>query len=129
MVESMNVMKINLLPSGQIHRRRAPGSTIVEVKQALPFFRSHSGMYVHRIRSGAIHFWCGVYSHTSFSMWCGVNLFSSKKHPRSKLMVEPESDAILCATCEGRAIGAGQTDSHQICGRFVKFSPRLHSSP
>lgn len=35
----------------------------------------------------------------------------------------PEGE-VLCATCEGRAIGAGQDDSHQINGRMVRFAPR-----
>lgn len=36
----------------------------------------------------------------------------------------PPDRAIHCATCEGRAIGAGKDGARIIAGRTVLFSPR-----
>ncbi len=82
------------------------------------------GNYVHRIRSAVHHIWREGYSHTNFDLWCGMTGFSSNKH-HSRLFEDPPPEYPICATCEGRAIGAGQTESRMICGRLVKFSPRL----
>lgn len=40
------------------------------------------------------------------------------------LAIVPENE-VLCATCEGRAIGAGQTESRLINGHMVKYAPRI----
>ncbi len=70
------------------------------------------------------YYWDGEYSHTCFALWCGMTGHSSERHHRNQLMATPDAKDIVCATCEGRAIGAGQAGSRQIAGQFVKFSPR-----
>lgn len=92
---------------------------------ALPFYKSKAGTYTHRVRSGEVHLWDGKPTHTTFSLWCGMSGSSGK----GTLMLEAESDAVVCATCEGRATGSGQLDSHVINGRFVRFSPRIAACP
>jgi hypothetical protein len=92
-----------------------------ELRKCLPFYKSHQGEYTHRVRAGTVHWWSGSYHHTSLQLWCGMGGFIG----RGELMHAPAVNATMCATCEGRAIGAGMTETHQIAGRFVKFSPRL----
>ncbi len=99
--------------------------------KSLPFYRSAQGTYVHRVRSGTVHFYDGVAQHTSFHLWCGmlgsvgITLPYPRHRPsRGDLFSDVPKTATLCATCEGRAVGAGQLGSRMICGRIVKFSPR-----
>lgn len=122
----------------QVKRRkpfewRAPGHREADLTRSLPFFQSGIGRYVHRVRFGKMYYRDGKLSHTAFTGWCGVTGFVSEKNRaqpwrdrgrNSDLFVDPPKSAVLCATCEGRAIGAGQTESRMICGRVVKFSPR-----
>jgi len=92
----------------------------VLLTKSLPFYKAHSGTYVHRVRSGELCLWDGKPRHTVFALWCGMSGNSNK----GRLMSEASTDAIICATCEGRATGAGQLGSHIINGRFGRFSPR-----
>ena len=72
-----------------------------------------------------MHYFNGNYSHTSFSAWCGQTGFHSKgRHGSLRLTDNPPDDLPLCATCEGRAIGAGQLGATVIAGRQVIFTPR-----
>lgn len=94
---------------------------------ALPFYRSKQGSYVHRVRSGTTHLYdkprgrWNKKGHISLTMWCGQIGFPGEK---GELLETPHESSIFCATCEGRAIGAGQVGSHMICGRIVKYTPR-----
>lgn len=103
---------------------------------SLPFYFGHSSRYVHRPRSGAMHFSDGRYTHTSLFFWCGGCGFPHGEgrlyRPKGQLLAEPPAGAVICATCEGRARGAGQLGTREICGREVRFSPRgrfLHLCP
>lgn len=98
----------------------------IHVTAALPFVQSSSGLYVHRVRSGMIHLWKGAYSHTTFQAWCGqiIGVGARRKSRGGSLLAEPPERGVFCATCEGRATGAGQLPTHRIAGRFVKFAPR-----
>jgi len=98
-----------------------PKSQQLPLTKALPFFRSKSGKYVHRVRSATSYWWETEYRHTAVKLWCNMTGFIGDK---GTLLEQPEVNDVICATCEGRAIGAGQTDSHMIAGRFVKFTPR-----
>lgn len=100
-------------------------SDTIPILKSLPFFRTHSGVYLHRVRSGRIYMREGQASHTAVKFWCGqTGFFSAKKHPRAQFFADVPDGEVICATCEGRAIGSGQLGSHQINGRIVKFSPR-----
>ncbi len=106
----------------------APGRILRPITFALPYFRTPYGTYIHRVRSGAMHEWDGELSHVHFRFWCGGAGFAQHRVGRKvrpgELFAQAPEGAILCATCEGRAIGAGMEGSHKINGRMVRFSPR-----
>jgi hypothetical protein len=106
---------------------RNPRSAMMTISRSLPFFQSGQGNYIHRIRSGRVHFWDNAAAHTTFELWCGQlgHTGNRSRCPPGRLMETTPPGATLCATCEGRAIGAGQLGSRMICGRIVKFSPRI----
>lgn len=92
------------------------------VTMALPFWKSNQGLLVHRVRSGHLHSHrYDASHHISLRMWCGMNGFPGKK---GNLYSESPENAIHCATCEGKAIGAGLDGARQINGRMVLFQPR-----
>jgi hypothetical protein len=102
----------------------------------LPFYRSDSGVIYHRVRSLTIHQLVSsegpVYSHTSVQFWCGNSGFIDRgcdlrrrRRSAGRLYETIDSSTPLCATCEGRAIGAGQIDSGKINGRPVIYRPRV----
>jgi len=91
----------------------------------LPFYKSRSGERVHRVRSGQALFTDGVYTHTSLSLWCGATGSIGNEGSRGYLSAEAPDNAVFCATCEGRAIGAGMDGTRYINGRFCLFSPRI----
>ena len=104
---------------------QAPGHKTAPLTQALPFYRCDVGRLVHRIRSGGVHIIEGKYTHTHFRFWCGNIGFSrGPKRPSVTLFAEAPYGAIFCATCEGKAIGAGCDGAREINGRHVLFSPR-----
>ena len=111
-----------------------PHISNISVSRCLPFYQGNPNSYVHRIRYGTIHNWQGEYSHTSFQFWCGGNGFL-RHHQRKAngsrgriigglIYAVPPDKTVSCATCEGRAIGAGLTESRMIAGRMLVFSPR-----
>lgn len=118
-----------------LERARVPNwkgpTTYFHIKRALPFVESFCGRYTHRVRSihilvhdaGAAQRILGQ-AHMSVHCWCGMSVLISEKrrHANNALVVEPSR--VLCATCEGRAIGAGQLGTPEIAGRPVMFSPR-----
>lgn len=105
---------------------RNPDSAEIPLKVAPPYFYSPSRR-VHRVRSAKLHYWLGNYRHTSLDFWCGGGGFLSndRKNQHNRLMEVPPENLIYCATCEGRAIGAGQDESRMLAGKFVVFSPRI----
>jgi hypothetical protein len=60
--------------------------------------------------------------HTSIGFWCGSSGFFGEGH--GKLYDEIPKGEVLCATCEGKAIGAGEDGARVINGRDVMYSPR-----
>lgn len=99
----------------------APGRPSKVVKMSLPYYQSNNGKYIHRVRSALNHWAGGKLSHTSVQFWCGNGGFLGDK---GKLLSKVPPDGILCATCEGRAIGAGLNGSRKINGRNVMYSPK-----
>ena len=105
------------------------GLKSIPVTFAYPYFRSGFGTYIHRVRTATTHVdkAKGQNSHVSLTAWCGCIGFL---HPTAKgksamQWSELPSDGIACATCEGRAIGAGMDGAREINGREVIFSPRI----
>lgn len=96
------------------------------ITHMLPYYISGRGKYYHRVRSAANHA-CGDkgYTHTSISFWCGNTGFIG--NGKGKLYKQIPEGGILCATCEGRAIGAGMDGAPVINGKEVCYSPRKES--
>ena len=102
---------------------RPPHFDSVAVKKSLPYAESSGGEYTHRVRSARLHWMSGYGSHMSISCWCGMSLLVGKRH-KGQFVAEPSFGRPMCATCEGRAIGAGVDGSHKINGRMARFQPR-----
>lgn len=108
-------------PVSILQQERERGMYSMPIKASLPFFRSFQGILIHRIRSGKVHYQDFKPSHTSFRFWCGNDGFAA----RGAMMDSLPSRAVLCATCEGRAIGAGLCGTREINGRKVLYRPRI----
>lgn len=111
----------------QLERHKPPSykSTAVRtiaVNRALPFVASDAGEYVHRVRSAVMYEVCGK-AHIAVSCWCGMTLLVSKRK-KGRMLKEPIEGRPMCATCEGRAIGAGVTGLRNINGLDVRHEPR-----
>ncbi len=91
------------------------------VSKALPFYKSRKGVYVHRVRSMNQYWRHGKYHHASIGFWCGNTGHLGEK---GVLLAKVPDGEVVCATCEGRAIGAGQDGARVINGQAVMFSPR-----
>lgn len=104
-----------------------PSISHIYVKMAPPFYYSPVRR-VHRVRSVTLHYWNGKFTHTSVILWCGAQGWLGKRKNNNKvpgtLTAEPPDHCDYCATCEGRAIGAGQLASRKINGRMVLFTPK-----
>lgn len=126
-------------PFGSVHGRER----IHTLTHSLPFYRAFMGQYIHRVRYGYLFVELpDSYNRTrySFTMWCGAHgsVHADPEKPRyhgrgqhrirgsggELFGVVPET-GVCCATCEGRVIGAGLTESRMIAGRMLVFSPRL----
>lgn len=102
------------------------------ISSALPFYQPEGCGYVHRVRSGVMIFrgpvGDGSFSHAAYNLWCGATALIGKSlrgnRRSAELVAEPSPARVICATCEARAIGAGQVGSPFIAGRPVRFSPR-----
>ena len=94
----------------------------IPVKASPPFVESKAGRYTHRVRSAAIHTSLGR-PHMGVKCWCGMVILISKRKP-NRMTNEPETGRPICATCEGRAIGAGQCGAREIAGREVMYQTR-----
>jgi hypothetical protein len=102
------------------------------VAKMLPFYEREGKGYVHRVRSATHHYDydTGELRHTSVSFWCGLGGFldpagregKTRRNP-AKVCSTPSPGRVVCATCEGRAIGAGQVEGNKIGDHFVKFRP------
>lgn len=107
-------------------RRRSKDPRETYAKRSLPFVESAGGKYTHRVRSVIIialdpSNWP---AHIAVRCWCGQSILISKKRHHAANRIVAEQSRVLCATCEGRAIGAGQLGAQEIGGRPVKFSPQ-----
>ena len=121
----MEGLKVKLV-KGKPSNWNAPGHREFHLSESIPFFRSSLGTYVHRVKTVKIHERDGKYTHTHVTYWCGNGgLVDGKHHRFAEAFAAPPDGAVCCGTCEGRAIGAGMTESRVIAGRFLKFQPHL----
>lgn len=116
-------------------RDSSTGLRTVQCLKALPFFRSHSGRYIHRVR-GVLMFYdrkTGKFSHSAVHYWCGSSGFPRNRswfhggieNENASFFESPPENSVCCATCEGRAIGAGMAGAREIAGQPVMFQPRI----
>lgn len=121
-------MKI-ALEAQQIDRKSGGITLVANVKSSLPFIKSTRGEYTHRVRSAVsytyttsgISYKAGEL-HIAVKCWCNMTLLVSKRK-YGRFIPEPIDGSPICATCEGRAIGAGLLGTPEIAGRPVKYSP------
>lgn len=95
------------------------------VKKSLPFVESIRGVYTHRVRHVTVYTGEGK-SHMAITCWCGMSICISSRKP-NRLVAEPSNGRKVCATCEGRVVGAGAAGLQEINGRQVKYTPRRAS--
>jgi hypothetical protein len=90
-----------------------------------PRFARTTGMSRwHRPRSG-VRFPDG---RTVYSLWCGQH--AGGLHKAGPLLTADSTPAgdLVCATCDGRSVGAGQ-ETHGPAGRTLTFGPRGMTPP
>ena len=75
---------------------RERGFTHSNLKQCLPFFKATRGEFVHRVKSGRIHFRHGIATHTSLDYFCGNFGFAHK----GEFLADAQ---VTCKSCQ-RAI-------------------------
>lgn len=109
---------------------------VKRVAMMLPLFERDGGKgYTHRVRAAEQHYIDNKLSHTSVTFWCGgggllaPNGSLMKRYQKSRVCSEPSLGRVVCATCEARAIGAGQVGAGKINGCFVKFKPHVDFMP
>lgn len=107
------------------------GPRPVPLKRALPFFSGPGRRMAHRVRSGSMYLHHDADWPTTIALhfWCGNQGFLRRTTPRRThggfLFAAPPDDFPMCATCEGRAIGAGEPSAAFLFQqRSLLFSPR-----
>ena len=120
-----------MTPAERIRLEHAPlphwqgGTRYFHIAQSPPFVVSRIGRYVHRVRSAQLL--VNSESYLAIRCWCGYSILSSERKNGSRgRFLESPDDRPICATCEGRAIGAGLLGAREIAGRAVMFSPRIN---
>lgn len=113
---------IDIEPSSFLSHPMCDKQTTLSAKKSKPFVESFMGYYAHRVRHVTLYSREGG-SHIAVNCWCGMTICISNRKP-SRLVEFPSQGKPICATCEGRAIGAGVDGSREIAGRQVMFSPR-----
>lgn len=146
-------MKVELLREPSKGWRSLSSSSSV-VTRALPFYRStfSGGRYVHRIRSAnmlehyetvdcgsrrvsstpatrslSLRLWCGQSGHVRLATLDPCSVWA-RGGTSGELLAEPPAGAPVCATCEGRAVGAGFPSRIVLTTRPIRFAPRLEET-
>lgn len=110
-------MTVTLLPPTTGHPGRIEATALLEGPR---YLRNPAMTYWHRPRSGSLRHSDQV---ISYDLWCGTYVYG---HTALSTDTVPTSERV-CATCDGRAVGAGQeTDGPP--GRTLAFQPR-HLTP
>ena len=109
-------MPVNLIPPITGYPGRIEATALTEGPR---FIRTPAMRYWHRPRSAFLRHSDVV---TVFHMWCGQHVFSYKAVTTE---TAPAGQAV-CATCDGRAVGAGQEEGP--AGRTLALTPR-HLAP
>lgn len=127
-------MLLKQIPRGY---RQDEISKVLRVTKCLPFYRRGPLRLVHRVREAHLFYYHGELSHLAVRFWCGncgyIDYAKSPQRDRRRgqhasdnasLFAIAPDPAVFCATCEGRAVGAGMDGAREINGRTVLFRPR-----
>ena len=90
------------------------------ITHSLPFYSSRRGEYVHVVRSATAIYFDNEYQHTSYRLWCG----QIGSMPGKGILTSNNDQSPYCATCIGKAIGAGVFDERFINGLPVMYRPK-----
>lgn len=100
---------------------RAPNHTIKSIKKSLPLIESPRGHYSHRVRFVDMHTNSDKKSWFSVKVWCGMSFNTGGTRGETYFISIDQLDRPICATCEGRFIGAGLDGDRVINGRKVMY--------
>lgn len=102
---------------------KSPNHTIKSVKKSLPFLESFRGQYTHRVRFVDMHTNYKNKSHFVIKTWCGATFKNGSRDGKGQTYFteNPTNNRPICATCEGRFIGAGMTGDRKINGQDVMY--------
>ena len=113
----------------QVNRAKRRWAEDRQITAAPPYVFTNHTSRAHRIRSATIYNTDSDAPRVAYNCWCGQTVLDSERKRKRMNKIVTLTDTVpnylpICGTCEGRAIGAGHADSHEINGRFVVFSPR-----
>ncbi|VXA58252.1 conserved hypothetical protein [Acinetobacter proteolyticus] len=112
---------ITLEPSRYMKRKTFGFENCKAIKKSVPFVEAKYGEYTHRVRHVTLITFQNK-SHFSVKCWCGMSMnFGGSSKGQGMFVNEPSEGRPMCATCEGRAIGAGLLGVREIAGREVRF--------
>lgn len=115
-------MTVALLPPTTSSLGRIDGEPLTEGPR---FIRTQGMSRWHRPRNGVRY---TAADRTVYTAWCGYGIGGSERAGRFlSLEALPDGDQV-CATCDGRAVGAGQ-ETVGPAGRKLAFGPREHTRP
>lgn len=87
------------------------------------FVRTRNMSRWHRPRTGVQYG-----ERTIYGAWCGYSIGGSERAGGFLAAEQPPTGELVCATCDGRAVGAGQEQDGPD-GRALVFSPRGLTPP
>lgn len=102
-----------------------------QITRCRPYWQGPKNGYVHRVRSASLYY--GILeqtrTYTVVNLWCGSSGYvRSDSRGRARktggyLIDHVENHGPLCATCEGRAVGAGFDSDFTSIAHPLIFSP------
>lgn len=112
---------IDLTPSRYMKRKGFGSENCKAIKKSVPFVEARRGEYTHRVRHVTLMNFRNK-SHFAVHCWCGMTMCVGGSGKGTGVLLDsPSSNRPMCATCEGRVIGAGLLGSCEISGRQVMY--------
>lgn len=114
-------MKLIELKESKKPPYQAPLHKVVSIRKSLPFLEAFRCAYAHRVRFVDLHT-NPRGSHFAIKVWCGATFCNGGGGKGQTYFTEkPTNGRPICATCEGRYIGAGLDSKREINGRKVMY--------